>query len=163
MKIYLAAPLFTDKQKYAINEVVKYLRAEGETVFSPMEFTVENAWDISNQEWAKKVYDHDVEGINDCDVVVAIYEGLNSDTGTAWEIGYAYAKGKDVILLCTDSSAKLSLMDVNCALIASSYDYYQILWGWYKDYKAGKTITAGLVDPTTVTLPWVDPNIQDQS
>lgn len=130
-KVYLASPLFTDEQKFRINKVVKYLRNCGNDVFSPMEFTVPNAWDMSCLEWGKQVYDHDVEGLKNADVVVAIYDGLMSDSGTAWEIGYAYALKKDIILLCTDIKAKQSLMVTNSSLIIHSMDHFEQAWVEY--------------------------------
>ena len=36
------------------------------------------------------------------DIVVAIIDGADADSGTAWEMGYAYAKGIPVIALRTD-------------------------------------------------------------
>ena len=38
----------------------------------------------------------DRAAIDACDVVVALLDGAQVDDGTAWEIGYAYAKGKPV-------------------------------------------------------------------
>lgn len=143
-KVYLASPLFTDEQKFRINKVVKYLRNSGNEVFSPMEYTVENAWDMSCIEWGKKVYDHDVVGLDAADVVVAIYDGLMSDSGTAWEIGYAYAKGKDVILLCSDIKAKQSLMVTNSSLIVHSLDNFQQAWIEYITNKP--SISKHLID-----------------
>ena len=43
-----------------------------------------------------------VEGVDASDLVVAVLDGVDVDSGTAWEIGYAYAKGKPVIGLRTD-------------------------------------------------------------
>lgn len=40
--------------------------------------------------------------IDDCDAVVALLDGTQVDDGTAWEIGYAYAKGKPVVGIRTD-------------------------------------------------------------
>lgn len=34
--------------------------------------------------------------------MVAVLDGADVDSGTAWEIGYAYAKGKPVLGLRTD-------------------------------------------------------------
>jgi nucleoside 2-deoxyribosyltransferase len=35
--------------------------------------------------------------INDCDIVVAVLDGTDVDSGTASEIGFSYAKGKRII------------------------------------------------------------------
>ena len=36
------------------------------------------------------------------DLIVAIIDGADADSGTAWEMGYAFALGKPVIALRTD-------------------------------------------------------------
>jgi nucleoside 2-deoxyribosyltransferase len=40
---------------------------------------------------------HNAHGIEDADLVVAVLDGSDADSGTASEIGYACAKGKPVI------------------------------------------------------------------
>ena len=140
MKVYLASPLFTDKQKYRINNIVQFLRKEKkQEVFSPMELTIPDAWEISNKEWARKVYLHDVKELYNANVVVAIYDGMDSDTGTAWEIGYAAALGKDIIVLCPNIEDKQSLMIVNGATITMPLDEYQYAWDLYMDYHNGNS------------------------
>ncbi len=44
----------------------------------------------------------DRDALLSCDVVVALLDGAQVDDGTAWEIGYAYARGIPVIGLRTD-------------------------------------------------------------
>ena len=128
MKVYISSPLSTDEQKFRINEVAKYIRDCGYEVFSPMEYVVPNAWDLDCITWSKKVQQHNLDGLNTSNVVVAIYDGLNSDTGSAFEIGYAYAKGIPVILLVTDVSIKQSLMITNASDIVGEFREYKTLW-----------------------------------
>ena len=79
-----------------------------------MEHTIPNAWEISNQKWAKAVFKEDVRAIDECDTVIVLNWGMYSDSGTAWECGYAYAKGKTVInLLMPTANNEYSLMMVN--------------------------------------------------
>ena len=50
------------------------------------------------------------------DLVVALYYGNVSDSGTAWECGYAYAKGVPVVLVHVNGDADSNLMmHVGCA------------------------------------------------
>ena len=67
---------------------------------------------MPNHEWAKKVFDEDVKAIQEANEVYCIYYGLYSDSGTAWECGYAYALGKPVHLI-DESNEEVSLMIVN--------------------------------------------------
>ena len=50
----------------------------------------------------KQIMGRDRAAIDACDVVVALLDGTQVDDGTAWEIGYAYAKGKPVVGIRTD-------------------------------------------------------------
>ena len=85
MKIYLASSLHTDELKKRITTVVEYLRKKGHSVYSPMELKIPNAWDLPNQEWAKKVYDNDIKELTNADMIVCIYNGFNFAGGTGTE------------------------------------------------------------------------------
>lgn len=114
MKIYLASPLFNEIEKQAIATVVKNLREQGHEVYSPVEHQIDNAWDYSNSAWGEKVFQEDIKAIQCCEAVVALYYGLYSDSGTAWECGYAYGLNKKVYVVnCTPSDEQVSLMIAN--------------------------------------------------
>lgn len=112
MKIYLASPFFNEKEIANIHTAVEILKAKGMEVFVPMEHDVENKEALTNAEWAEEIFKIDRGGIDDCDAVVLLYGGMYSDSGTAWECGYAYAKGKRVVVCCYDME-QTNLMIVN--------------------------------------------------
>lgn len=113
MKIYLASPLFTEYEKDQVREVAAILRRWGHDVYVPMEHQIPDAWHLPNAEWGKRVFEEDVKAIDECDCMYVLYYGLYSDSGTAWEQGYAYAKGKKVTVLNKGNAAEVSLMIVN--------------------------------------------------
>ncbi|MBO4522299.1 MAG: nucleoside 2-deoxyribosyltransferase, partial [Methanomicrobium sp.] len=49
-----------------------------------------------------RIFEYNLKALDECDIVVAVVDGADADSGTAWEIGYAYAVKKRVILLRTD-------------------------------------------------------------
>ena len=151
MNIYIASSLHTDELKARIKAVVNILRAQGNNVYSPMELKIPNAWDISNREWAKKVYDNDIAELSKADLVVCIYNGFNfaGGTGTAWELGFARAQGKDVIVLCTDIKAKQSLMIVNSGCVVMPFEEYEEAWDIYQKLENQDI--------------YIHPDLQDQS
>ncbi|WP_440451908.1 nucleoside 2-deoxyribosyltransferase [Ruminococcus intestinalis] len=112
MKIYLASPFFNDNEIANIHRAAGILKAKGHEVFVPMEHDVENRESLTNAEWAKEIFKIDKGGIDDCDAVVLLYGGMYSDSGTAWECGYAYASGKKVIVCCYNIE-QTNLMIVN--------------------------------------------------
>ena len=114
MKIYLASPFFNEEELEIYRRVITALRAEGYVVYVPQEHTIENAWALSNEDWAQQVFVEDCYAIDDCEVVMVLNFGLYSDSGTAWEAGYAFAKGKTVVqVLCGGENATYSLMMMN--------------------------------------------------
>jgi len=113
-KIYIASPIFEENQRKLVERYVKRLRLRKNTeVYVPMEHKIENAWEMSNNEWGRRVFEEDIQALDWCDIVIVFYYGLISDSGTAWEQGYAYAKGKDVYVLWVGDADRTSLMVVN--------------------------------------------------
>ena len=108
MKIYLAGPCDTEN-RYNMVQIAKAFREYGGyEVYCPWELKIENAWDYPQEEWAQMVFDKDVEAIDNCDVMILISLGRISSAGTNWEQGYAYAKGKKVIVFqITDTPTSL--------------------------------------------------------
>ena len=97
MKLYFAGPLFTTSERTWNAEVTSALRAAGHEVFLPQE-----------QEPGMNgpgIFATDVGGIDWADGLVAIMDGPDPDSGTAWEVGYAFGTRKPVVLVRTDVRA----------------------------------------------------------
>jgi nucleoside 2-deoxyribosyltransferase len=97
MKLYFAGPLFTTAERAWNAEVTAALRASGHEVFLPQE-----------KEPGKDgpgIFAADVGGIDWADGLVAIMDGPDPDSGTAWEVGYAFGTKKPVVLVRTDFRA----------------------------------------------------------
>ena len=92
----MAGAFFRPETKSRIDAYAAGFRRLGYDVFVPQEHTIPNAWEMSQEDWAREVFKMDIAAIQDCDMVYAVYDGLYSDSGTAWEIGYAYALGKNI-------------------------------------------------------------------
>jgi nucleoside 2-deoxyribosyltransferase len=97
MKLYFAGPLFTTPERTWNAEVTAALRAAGHEIFLPQE-----------QEPGKDgpgIFATDVGGIDRADGLVAIMDGPDPDSGTAWEVGYAFGMKKPVVVVRTDFRA----------------------------------------------------------
>ncbi len=113
-KIYLASPFFNENELSVYFQVIKALRSKGYEVYVPQEHEIENAWDYSNNVWGQKVYDEDVKALKSCDVVMVLNFGMYSDSGTAWEAGFAFGIGKECVqVLCGCDNTTYSLMMIN--------------------------------------------------
>lgn len=119
--VYLAGPFFTLAQLWMVEQARADLSAMGLKVFSPYH-------DVGHGS-ADDVVLKDLDGIDKADLVFAIGDGL--DSGTIYEIGYARAKSKPVVMYCENESAenKKMMQGSDCTLCA---DYvsavYQTLW-----------------------------------
>jgi len=96
-RAYVAGPLFDEGERWWIEQVDQLVADAGFVTFLPHrdnppkdEFNV------------RAIFENDKRGIDEADVVVANLNGVITDDGTAWELGYAYAKGKYIIGLHTD-------------------------------------------------------------
>lgn len=115
MKIYLASPFFNEEERGVYQAVITTLRKKGYDLFVPAEHEITNAWELNNQAWGEAVFGVDVLAINKCDVVIALNWGMYSDSGTAWELGYAFALGKKTINVYVLNNNTYSLMMTNGA------------------------------------------------
>ncbi|MGB9940741.1 nucleoside 2-deoxyribosyltransferase [Methanosarcina sp.] len=100
-RIYLAGPLFSHAELEYNCKLRDSLLKKGFSVFLPQEDAEDttNERERQNQEC---IFKKCVGGMDGSDLVVAVLDGVDVDSGTAWEIGYAYAKEKPVIGLRTD-------------------------------------------------------------
>lgn len=92
--VYLAGPFFTMAERWLINELREKLLEFGNTVFSPLH-------DVGVGP-PHQVVAPDLDGIRRADVVLAIATGL--DAGTLFEIGYAKALGKRVVVFSENTT-----------------------------------------------------------
>ena len=97
MKIYLAGSCGSERRSYMV-ATGEALRSLGFEVYCPFELKIENAWDMSQEEWAQKVFNNDILAINNCDMMVMVSPGRQSTAGTNWEQGYAYALNKKILV-----------------------------------------------------------------
>jgi nucleoside 2-deoxyribosyltransferase len=93
MKLYLAGPVFSGAERTWNADVAQGLRDGGHEVYLPQ--------DQDQGLDAAGFFTTDVEGIDWADALVAIMDGPDPDSGTAWECGYAYGK-KPTVLVRTD-------------------------------------------------------------
>jgi nucleoside 2-deoxyribosyltransferase len=94
---YLAAPLFSDAER-AFNLVLRDLLADnGYQVYLPQETER-----VEGTGRDQAIFESHISALEGAGCVVAVCDGADTDSGTAWEIGFAIAKGIPVIALSTD-------------------------------------------------------------
>lgn len=111
--LYLAGPWFTSEQEEEYNRVIDFLAekyGKEYEIFIPRYYKVPNGEELENHDWGFQVYCHDRKMLDRADLVFAIDWGFTSDAGTAWEIGYAAAKGKTIVVYTPNSVGTVSCM-----------------------------------------------------
>ncbi len=108
MKIYLAGSC-SSEDRTMMRQIANKLRDETSgNVYCPFDLQIPDAWNMSQEDWAQKVFEADIKAIDEADLVILISPGRESTAGTNWEQGYAYATGKTVyVFQITDKPTSL--------------------------------------------------------
>lgn len=109
IKIYLASPFFNDEELKNIETAEKILFERGFEVFSPRLNEVRSEETIGSPLWSKETFMNDRRFIDWADCVVMLYYGNYSDSGTAWECGYAYGTNTPVIVVHLGEDSNLMI------------------------------------------------------
>ena len=102
MKIYLSAPLFTQVERRWNRMLAGTLeeRVQGAEVILPQDFKFSDSFNRSED--FPLLFDACLETLKDADLVVGVLDGPDVDSGTSFEIGYAYALDIPIIGIRTD-------------------------------------------------------------
>ncbi len=116
MKIYIAGKIGTEGELEMLEKVDELCKSLGFDTFLPhRDVGIAKGLDDVN-----RIFEGDIiEGFKDINLVVAVLDGLHVGAGTAWELGYAYAKGIPAIGLKTDEGASEALAYLSAILIGS--------------------------------------------
>jgi nucleoside 2-deoxyribosyltransferase len=101
-EIYLAGPLFSEAEKNFNEQLTEKIESAGYDVFLPQRDSTDTK-NMRKEQDAAELFRRNSEAIDRADLVIAILDGGSDvDSGTAWEIGYAYAKNIPVMGMRTD-------------------------------------------------------------
>jgi nucleoside 2-deoxyribosyltransferase len=114
MKIYLAGPLFSTAETLFNNNLAVKLTEIGHEVWLPQD----RCYAMTDP---KDIYNDCLAGVGWCDVVLAVLDGADADSGTCFECGYAKALEKPIVGLRTDfrksgDNGGLNLMLSQCTI-----------------------------------------------
>jgi nucleoside 2-deoxyribosyltransferase len=106
MRVYLAAPLFSQNERRWNRELAELLRErivaaeEDSEIILPQDFRDRGKY--NDRKRLQVLFEKCVEAVRGADVVVAVLDGPDVDSGVAFEMGYAHALGVPVVGLRTD-------------------------------------------------------------
>ena len=102
---YIAGPLFSKAEKDYNLDLCITLEGMGYKVFLPTDAGT-----------AQRIFDKNLVALNDSENLIAICDGADMDSGTAWECGRFYGKGEiyavrtDFRKTCDDPDSGINLM-----------------------------------------------------
>ena len=99
-RIYLAAPLFSKAERTYNATLADLFKEHLFEVFLPQEAGDDTATRVKREQ--ARIFSKNRDDLDHADTVVAVIDGADADSGTAWEMGYAYAHNKPVIAVRTD-------------------------------------------------------------
>jgi len=122
-RVYLAAPLFSEAERTYNSRIAALLRENLFEVNLPQDAGDDSA--ARDTDVHERLFSTNVLALERADIVVAIIDGADADSGTAWEMGYAHALGKPIIALRTDfrrvgTSEKVNLMLEQSATVVTT-------------------------------------------
>lgn len=94
---YIAGPLFNEHERWYLEEIDAVVRSCGLNTFLPHRDT-----NFKSEEDIINIFDTDVEGLIDKDLIVALLDGQDIDSGTCTELGIAYCNGITAVGITTD-------------------------------------------------------------
>ena len=130
-RVYLAAPLFSEAERSYNSRIAALLRENLFDVCLPQDAGDDSA--ARGNDIHERLFARNVHALERADIVVAIIDGADADSGTAWEMGYAHALGKPIIALRTDfrcvgASEKVNLMlEQSATVVTTPEDLIEVM------------------------------------
>jgi len=95
--IYIAGPLFDEGERWWIEQVDAAVAGTGRNTFLPHRDNPPKTADN-----VRAIFENNCAAIDRAPLVVASLNGITTDDGTAWEIGYAFAAETPIVGIHTD-------------------------------------------------------------
>ena len=124
MKIYFAHPCFTDKHREFKKQFLLKLSAalsqkgygNDISIVDPFDYAPDVEGDIEIKlEMAEGIKIECIRLLEECDIIIALVD--DNDAGTAYEIGYAHAVNKPVILISKENCSSVNAMLLGSAKV----------------------------------------------
>lgn len=115
--IYVAGPLFTPGDRYYLEIIEQICKQCKFSTYLPHR---DAGLAPSDGSLTLPFFEKDVKELLKADIVVSILNGTDVDSGTAWELGYAYAKDKILIGIYDDTRIYKPLASFNLMISTST-------------------------------------------
>jgi nucleoside 2-deoxyribosyltransferase len=101
--VYIAGPLFSEAERAFLEKIVNTLaQASGLDPHNDFFLPHRDGEELGKGPTRNHIFDLDMRHVDSAEIIVALLDGQDVDSGTCIELGYAYAKGKKILGLLTD-------------------------------------------------------------
>ena len=114
MLAYIAGPLFNEMEREYLEKIDAICRKIGINTYLPHRDA-----GLQNHSNADKLYKMDIDVLERTKLIIANLNGVDVDAGTAFELGYCFAKGKILLGIHTDSRFLEPFSEVNLMILKS--------------------------------------------
>lgn len=123
MKVYIAAPFFDARQLEIVLKLEEALVSARIDFYSPRSYgkPLKDMTPDETEIHRGKIFRSNIEALDQCDVMVACVE--KKDTGTSFELGYYFAKGKRIILFSEDIGRVNVMLAEAAFAVCDRYEY----------------------------------------
>jgi len=101
--VYVAGPLFSDAERAFLEQIVNTLaKSVGLDPLADFFLPHRDGGELGKGPTRRDIFAMDQRNLASAEVVVALLDGQDVDSGTCIELGYAYAKDKKIFGILTD-------------------------------------------------------------
>lgn len=97
--VYIAGPLFTPAERRYLEVLTAAVESAGFSTYLPHR---DGGLVAPDRRETRAMYESDLRALGACGAIVAVLNGTDVDSGTAFEIGYGVARGLPVLGLYED-------------------------------------------------------------
>ncbi len=116
MKVYIAGKLCAESEREFLEKLAKLAEDIGFETYLPHR----DAGLVECMDDVERIFKEDIiQGFENVSLVIANLNGLHVGAGTAWELGYAYAKGIPILGIKEDEPIEDALENLSAIVIHS--------------------------------------------
>jgi len=115
MYAYVAGPLYNEGERWFDEVLARCAEEVGISTYLPHR----DLGLLAGQKDSPRLFAGDMKQLDRAEIVVANLDGISIDSGAAWELGYAYARGKHLIGIRTDFRTHARHSDLNPMILHS--------------------------------------------
>ncbi len=115
-KVYIAGPLYNEGERWILEKVDIVCKGIGFETYLPHR---DGGLCPSSGEGGEFFFMEDKNKLEESDLVVAILNGSSIDSGTAWELGYAYSQGCHLLGFFDDTRIAIPKANINLMIYYS--------------------------------------------